>query len=87
MTDKQIADRLKEIKDQVKDQISEAKDLLRFVKPIIKERAKAYWLPQIETALDNDHNWLGNSMFTMEDTIEDLDCGEEDEDDFLFEED
>lgn len=82
MTDKQIAERLKEIKDQMKDQISEAKDLLRFVKPIIKERAKSYWLSQIETALDSDHNWLGNSMFTMEDTIEDLDCGEEDEDDF-----
>lgn len=79
MTDKQIANRLMEIKNDIKDQIEEAKSLLRSVKTITKERAKSYWISQIETALDNDHNWLGGSMCTMDDTINELDCEEEDE--------
>jgi hypothetical protein len=35
-------------------------------------RAKGYWLPHIRTALDNDHSYLGGSMFTMQDTIDAL---------------
>lgn len=78
MTEKQIANMLREIKDDIKNQIGEARNLLRFVESATtKERAKSYWLSQIETALDNDHDWLGGSMCTMEDTINELDYEEE----------
>lgn len=36
---------------------------------MIYERARSYWIPHIIMALTNDHEWLGGSMVTMEETI------------------
>jgi hypothetical protein len=42
-----------------------------------EERARAYWWAHIRCALDDEHEFLGRSMFTMRDTIEALEGEEE----------
>jgi len=42
-------------------------------------RAEAYWIPHIRMALSKDHCYLGGSMCTMEDTIQEMRDGDEDE--------
>ena len=78
------ANRLQEIKDEVKALIGEAKDIVRKEsrnqgRNIVWERAKTYWLAHIVMALDDDHEYLGSGPTTMQDTIEDLSGDEEDE--------
>lgn len=70
------ADRLEEIKDEIKNLITEA---LHLMKPDerIHDRARAYWYAHIVMALDKDHMYLGGSMVTMQDTIDEI---REDED-------
>lgn len=40
------------------------------------DRAKAYWLAHIRCALDNDHDYVGGSMVTLQDTIDELEAGQ-----------
>lgn len=60
--------RLIEIKEEIKVLVEEA---LNIVKddgtPRVLAEAKAYWHPQILMKLDEDHDYLGGSMCTMED--------------------
>lgn len=70
--------RFEEIKDQIKELIDEAIDLVP--SSGVKERARSYWYSQIVTALDDDHEYMGGSMCTMEDTLNEFD-EEEDYDD------
>lgn len=42
-------------------------------------RAEAYWIPHIRTALSKDHCYLGGSICTMDDTIQEMREGDEDE--------
>jgi hypothetical protein len=87
MTDeikRQRADELAEIQAEMVDLLDRARALLRGT-GMVKERAEAYWLAHVETALSDDHDYLGGSMVTMADTIQELrgeddDDGEEDED-------
>ena len=74
--------RLEDIKEEIKELMHEAKRLVqsgakKANRPIIYERAKSYWLPHIFMALDKDHDYLGGSMTTMEDTINEI--GDDDE--------
>lgn len=46
----------------------------------VKERARSYWYSQIVTALDDDHEYMGGSMCTMEDTLNEFDEEEDYED-------
>jgi hypothetical protein len=62
--------RLMEIKEQMLALLRETEFLLDGSSEW--NRAKGYWLPHIRTALDNDHSYLGGSMFTMQDTIDAL---------------
>ena len=62
--------RLTEIKEQMLALLREAEFLLDDSSE--RARAKGYWLPHIRTALDNDHSYLGGSMFTMQNTIDAL---------------
>ena len=41
-------------------------------------RAEAYWKAHIICALRNDHQYLGGSMCTLEDTIEELEAEHDD---------
>lgn len=73
-------ERLEEIKDEIKELMEEAKHLVRrHADQIVYEQARSYWIPHILMALDKDHDYLGSSMFTMEDTICQMDDDEEDE--------
>ena len=35
-------------------------------------RARSYWLAHIRTAIDSDHGFMGGSMCTMADTLEEM---------------
>jgi hypothetical protein len=63
----EVADRLEEIKDEMLELLHEARRLVRTTAE--RSRAESYWLPHIEMALHDDHEYLGGSMCTMTDTI------------------
>lgn len=73
----ELADELEEIKAQMLDLLQEAEGLLRGT-GVILDRARSYWLAHIRTALDDDHDYLGGSMHTMQDSIDEL-MGDENE--------
>lgn len=81
-------ERLTEIKEEMKDLLGEAQDLFRQEGGMTYTRAKSYPLAHIAMALDKDHDYLGGSMFTFNDLIEELDdpededCDEDDDDVF-----
>ena len=63
-------DRLSEIRCEIADLVAEARKLLRDTTET--DRAKRTWLAHIRCALDNDHDDLGGSMVTMQDSIDAL---------------
>lgn len=71
--------RLEEIQEEMIDLLDEASRIVRGAGGQVYERARAYWLAHVETALHRDHSYLGSSMVTMEDTIRDLKQGDEDD--------
>ena len=77
MNKAEIKERLNEIKEQMLELLDEAIDLLP--EGMTKEHAKSYWYAQIKTALLKEHEYLGGSLVTMDDTINELD--EESEED------
>ena len=68
------------IANDLEDKLYEIKDLMRDVNELldsiddeqIKARAKSYWIPHILTAIDNDHSYMGGSMVTGMDTVNEL---------------
>lgn len=76
--------RLIEIKDEIKTLLEEAKQIIRYKSSnsITWERARSYWYAHIMMALDKEHDYLGGSMFTMEDTINELEEVDEDDEEF-----
>ncbi len=72
--------RLVEIKDEIKDLLEQAERLIRAT-GLPYDRARAYWLAAIKMNLDNEHDFLGSSMNTMQETIDELDPGDYDDDD------
>ena len=78
-SDAMLADELQEIQEEMLDLLHQAGNIVSGTREA--SAAQAYWLAHIETALTNDHGYLGGSMTTMQDTIEALrDSGDEDED-------
>lgn len=63
-------ERLTEIKDQMKELLGEAEQLLRDTNE--EDSARAYWMAHIRCSLDDDHMYLGGSMVTMQTTIDAL---------------
>jgi hypothetical protein len=59
--------RFEEIKEQFKELLEEAIDL---VPHHARARAESYWYAHISTSLDNDHDYMGGSMCSMQDTLE-----------------
>lgn len=47
----------------------------------IHARAKGCWIAHIRTALDHEHSYIGKSMVTMQDTVDELAAEGEEEDD------
>jgi hypothetical protein len=63
-----------EIKDKIKELVYEAQDILERG-TITYNRARSsrsYWIPHILMELDKDHDWLGGSMCTMQNTIDEM---------------
>lgn len=81
----EIADELEEIQGQMMDLIHQADSLLRGTDEY--NAAKGYWIAHITTALSSDHDYLGGSMSTMQDTIDALREGDVDADDDGYDED
>lgn len=65
-------ERLEEIRLSMLEMFGEAKQIVRGASSSTYERAKAYWLAQVEMALTNDHSFLGSAGVSMEDTIKEI---------------
>lgn len=59
--------RFEEIKDQIKELLEEAIDILP---EELRERAESYWYSQISIALDDDHCYMGGCTCSMQDSLE-----------------
>ena len=69
---KEDINRLEEIKEELLELIEEAQRIVSGGDEMTYQRAKSYWIPHVIMALTKEHEWLGGSMETMEDTIEEL---------------
>lgn len=70
----EISDELKELKEEILEKIMEARSLI--AEAGLRgslDLADAYWIPHVTMALTNDHGYLGGSMATLEDAIEEVD--------------
>ena len=74
-----IIEELEYIQEQMQDLLGQAANIVSGTSEA--SSAQAYWLAHIETALSNDHGYLGGSMTTMQDTIDALRQGSDDEED------
>jgi hypothetical protein len=70
-------ERLTEIKEQMLELLDEAKDIIP--EGMAKERARCYWYAHIKTALLKEHEYLGGSLVTMDDTINEISEEEKEE--------
>ncbi len=71
MATRSKADRLTEIKDEIKTLMLEARDLLEG-EGMVWERARSYWWAHIMCSLDHDHEFLSREMCTMESAVTEL---------------
>jgi len=78
MSREEDAARLEEIVCEMKELMREARDIVRKY-PGTEDRFKGYPYAHIVGALDNDHEFLGGSMFTLIDCIEEIKGGGDDE--------
>jgi len=66
----EVMERLIDLKDELHEKLDEVQELLESVG--FGARADAYWMAHIKMALDKQHEYLGGSMVTMQDTIDEL---------------
>jgi len=92
--DKRKWDRLKEIQDEMLNLLHEADQILRNnAEKHVYNRAKSYWLANVQIGLTDDHDYLGGAGVSMDNTINECEpdvhectnCGSEidDERDFV----
>lgn len=70
MTNQEIKRELDEILPEIKTLVLNAQELLRETSEA--QRAESNWIAHILTALDKEHDYLGSSMITMQDSIDSL---------------
>ena len=81
--DENVVEELEYIQEQMQDLLGQAANIVSGTSEA--SSAQAYWLAHIETALTKDHGDLGGRMTKMQDTIDALRQGnEEDEEDSRF---
>lgn len=76
----ELIDELTEIQAEILDALERAEQLLRqggFEGALM--RAKSYWLAHAKCAITKNHGYLGGSLITMEDTLLELQNGEEED--------
>ena len=69
--------RFEEIIGEIKELLEEAIDLVP--EDTRRSRAEAYWYGTIISNLDDDHGFMGGSMHSMQDTIDELDLDGDDD--------
>ena len=77
--DEGVVEELEYVQEQMIDLIDQASRLVSGTSE--DGAAQAYWVAHIKTALSNDHEYMGGSMTTMQDTIDALRNGDDDEED------
>ena len=75
-----VIDELGEIQSQILELVEQARGLLRRngLHGALM-RAESYWIAHITTAASNDHGYLGKSMVSLQDTIDEIENGEDDD--------
>ena len=76
----EIVDELGEIQTQILELVEQARALLRnnqYQGALM--RAESYWIPHVTTAISNNHGYLGKSMVSLQDTIDEIKDAEDDE--------
>lgn len=75
-----VVDELGEIQSQILELVEQARGLLRRngLHGALM-RAESYWIAHITTAASNDHGYLGKSMVSLQDTIDEIENGEDDD--------
>ena len=76
MSDKQ---RFEEIIDELKELLEEAIDLVP--EGVARSRAESYWYAHIMCAINDNHEFLGVSMYHMQDCLDEW-MEQEDDDDY-----
>jgi len=77
MENKDIVKCLRDSQNKMMEIMSELRYALRCAPEHVQNRAMGYWVAQIETALSNNHEWLGGCMTSLSDTIRELGGTEE----------
>ena len=74
----EIVDELGEIQSQILELVGQARALLRRngLQGALM-RAESYWIAQVITAISNNHGYLGKSMVSLQDTIEEIENDED----------
>jgi hypothetical protein len=63
---------IEEARDEILESLEKAERALRRLGGMPYARAQSYWIAHIETAVKKDHGYIGGSMITMDDTLEEL---------------
>ncbi len=69
----EIVDELGEIQSQILELVEQARGLLRRndLQGALM-RAESYWIAHVITAVSNDHGYLGGSMVSLQNTIDEI---------------
>ena len=77
----EIVDELGEIQSQILELVEQARALLRRNElQGALMRAESYWIAHVTTAISNNHGYLGKSMVSLQDTIDEIKDTENDDD-------
>ena len=71
--------RFEEIIGEIRELLDEALDLVP--EGFARSRAESYWYGNMIVNVTDDHGYMGGSMCSMQDTLEEFDEEEEDEED------
>lgn len=75
----EMAKEMLEIQQEMLELLERARQRLKDAPGLTRKRAESYWLAHATVALTNQHDYLGGSMVTMEDTICEIKAATEDE--------
>lgn len=70
MDTKDLVAEYEEIMADIKEKAERALRIVRMFDDLEHERAKGYWYAHIVTNIDNDHDFMGREMCTMQDSLE-----------------
>ena len=69
----EIVDELGEIQSQILELVEQARALLRNNElQGALMRAESYWIAHVTTAISNNHGYLGKSIVSLQDTIDEI---------------